>query len=626
LPLNFPWLPDSHLDENMVDLPCCNETWPPQFLSVRKSNYDRFPFVAVTNALHPCVTGWDNIASELQRAIVRGRVEKPILVVDCYPGVDELAVLHGLKSRLTPKLVIHAAEAYHSTETIDKLVAPFLGSDDSVSGHMSGLSLVNFFNAEPLWHFRRTIDELKEGLVLIVGCGASLIAWGHILVYADLTRRTAQQRLLRNEIGNLAADNKKTAAKLKYKRAFFVDWRVADRWKRPLITRWDYVLDTNNPAEPKLADAGDVRSGMRAAVTGPFRLVPSFDLAPWGEPRMKEILDPDRNVRGFGWCFDCVPEQNSLLLGFGDTRFEIPALDLVFYQPRALLGDAVYWRFGDGFPVRFNVLDAMEAENYWFQVHPLAEYVRQNFGVRYTQDESYYLLDAGTGACVHVGLREGIDPAAMQRDLEIAQSGGARFPAEAYTNQFPAKRHDHFLIPAGTVHGSGARSMVLQIAATPYIFTFEMWNWRRLSWNSKAKPIHLAPDPAKAQREGDKAWMKENLVNRIEPLQSGDGWREEKTGSHEGNFIETRRHWFTSKALHDTYGSVNVVNLVAGDEVVVESPTDAFAPFTVHYAETFIVPAAVGQYTVRPHGPSTGQECVTMKAYVRTSGWAQALK
>jgi hypothetical protein len=69
-----------------------------------------------------------------------------------------------------------------------------------------------------------------------------------------------------------------------------------------------------------------------------------------------------------------------------------------------------------------------------------------------------------------------------------------------------------------------------------------------------------------------------------------------------------------------------VVNLVAGDEVVVESPTDAFAPFTVHYAETFIVPAAVGQYTVRPHGPSTGQECVTMKAYVRTSGWAQALK
>ena len=117
-------------------------------------------------------------------------------------------------------------------------------------------------------------------------------------------------------------------------------------------------------------------------------------------------------------------------------------------------------------------------------------------------------------------------------------------------------------------------------------------------------------------------WMKDNLVNRIEPLRNGDGWREEKTGWREGNFIETRRHWFTKKVLHDTNGGVNVLNLVEGDEAVVESPTDAFAPFVVHYAETFIVPATVGEYTVRPHGPSIGEGCVTVKAFVRTSAWA----
>jgi hypothetical protein len=576
----------------------------------------------VTNATHPCVAGWDEIASELRLAIGRGRVEKPILVVDCYPGVNELAVLNELKSLLAPKLAIHAAEAYHSPEKIEKLVAPFLGSDDSAFGRLSGLSLVNFFNAEPLWRFRRTIDELKEGLVLIVGCGASLIAWGHVLVYADLARRTAQQRFRRNEIGNLAVDNQTIAANLKYKRAFFVDWRVADRWKRPLINRWDYVLDTNNPAEPKLADAGDVRSGMRETVTRPFRLAPCFDLAPWGGQGMKEVRDLERNQENFGWCFDCVPEENSLLLGIGDTRFEIPAMDLMFHASRALLGDAVHSRFGDGFPIRFNVLDTAGAGNNWFQVHPLPDFVRQNFGVRYTQDENYYLLDAGEDAHVYVGLREGIDPAAMQRDLELAESGGAHFAAEKHANQFAAKRHDHFLIPAGTVHGSGPHSMVLQISATPYIFTFAMWNWSRLSWNSKAKPIHLTPDFAKAQRERDPAWLKENLVNRVQPLRNGDGWREERTGLHERNFIETLRHWFTKKVPHDTNGGLNVLNLVAGDEAVVESPTDAFAPFVVHYAETFIVPAAVGEYTVRPHGPSIGKECVTVKAFVRTSAWA----
>ena len=46
--------------------------------------------------------------------------------------------------------------------------------------------------------------------------------------------------------------------------------------------------------------------------------------------------------------------------------------------------------------------------------------------------------------------------------------------------------------------------------------------------------------------------------------------------------------------------------------------TGAFDPFVVHYAETFIVPGAVGPYTIRPHGDAEGAECATIKAYVRT--------
>ena len=61
-----------------------------------------------------------------------------------------------------------------------------------------------------------------------------------------------------------------------------------------------------------------------------------------------------------------------------------------------------------------------------------------------------------------------------------------------------------------------------------------------------------------------------------------------------------------------------MLNLVQGAEAIVESPSGAFEPFVVHYAETFIVPARVGAYTIRPHGPGLGTECATMKAYVRT--------
>jgi mannose-6-phosphate isomerase class I len=228
------------------------------------------------------------------------------------------------------------------------------------------------------------------------------------------------------------------------------------------------------------------------------------------------------------------------------------------------------------------------------------------------------LLDAGSNASVFLGLREGVDRAAMQRDLEIAQAGGAPFPVEKYANKWPAKKHDHFLIPAGTVHCSGANSMVLEISATPYIFTFKLWDWGRPGLDGKPRPVHLRHGLPNIRWDRATDWTRRNLLNRFDPLGQGEGWREERTGLHELEFIETRRHWFTKPLPHDTRGGVNVLNLVEGDEALVESLVGAFSPLVVHYAETFIVPAAVGPYTIRPHGPSVGRQCATIKACVRS--------
>jgi mannose-6-phosphate isomerase class I len=313
-----------------------------------------------------------------------------------------------------------------------------------------------------------------------------------------------------------------------------------------------------------------------------------------------------------------VPEENSLLLGFGQQRVEIPSINLVLTRPKELLGEGICSRFGAEFPIRFDFLDTVGGGNLSLQVHPLTSYIRKHFGMDYTQDESYYLLDAEPGAHVYLGLKEGVDRDAMQRDLRRAQEeADFDFPAESYINQFPARRHDHFLIPAGTVHCSGKDSMVLEISATPYIFTFKLWDWGRVGLNGHPRPIHLAHGEANIQWDRTTDWVRRSLVSRAEPIASGEGWREERTGLHELEFIETRRHWFTGTVLHQTAGTVHVLNLVEGEAAIVESPHHAFEPFIIHYAETFIVPAAVGPYTIRPHGPSIGKECATMLAYVR---------
>ena len=591
---------------------------------MRRSNYDKSPTIPVPGGNRACVVGWDAVAERLGAAIKKRAARKTVVVVECYTGVHEDEVRVELARRLEPALVVDAAKSMRSPAEVDALVAPFLGGDDPVFGFMADLALPQFFEPERLRTRQQQVEAVAAGVVLVVGCGARLVAHGDLLVYADLARWEAQNRFRRNETGNLGAEDRSLGTGRRYKRAFFVDWRVCDRWKRPLIAEWDFVLDTNSPRQPKLADGDAVRRGLRHAVTRPFRVVPFFDPAPWGGQWMKEVCALDRSAPNYGWCFDCVPEENSLLLQFGNVPFELPAIDLVFDQPRALLGEAVHARFGAEFPIRFDLLDTMGGGNLSFQVHPLTEYMQRHFGLRYTQDESYYLLDTAPGASVYLGLREGVDRAAMARELAAAQAGGAPFEPARYANQWLATQHDHYLIPAGTVHCSGANAMVLEISATPYIFTFKLWDWARLGLDGRPRPIHLEHGLANLQWDRTTEWTRQELVNRIEPLGGGAGWREERTGLHATEFIETRRHWFTQTVPHDTRGGVHVLNLVQGEEAIVESPAGVFAPFVVHYAETFIVPAAAGAYTLRPHGAgaaeaAAGRELATMQACVRPS-------
>jgi len=586
----------------------------------RRPNYDKSPAVEVP-PIHAADlwSGWAAIGERLREAAATGQA-RPIIAVDCYPGVQDDEVRHALGAALSAVALFDTKAAFRPAPQIDELVAPDLGGTDPIFGHLTRLSLPDFLDAARLAALRQQISLAPTGLILIVGPAAALVCPdATLLVYADMPRWEGQLRQRRNEVSNLGVENRSLPGSLKYKRAFFVDWRVCDREKRRTMSRWDFLLDTCVPAAPKLTTGAAHLAALDEAARRPFRVVPFFDPGPWGGQWMKEVCDLDRAAANYAWCFDCVPEENSLLLAFPGGRVEIPSINLVFREPERLLGEAVHARFGAEFPIRFDFLDTIGGGNLSLQVHPPAEYAREHFGLPYTQDESYYILDASPGAEVYLGRKAGAELEPMMTALAAAQRGEGPFEADRFAATFPAAKHDHFLIPAGTLHCSGAGCMVLEISATPYIFTFKLWDWNRLGLDGKPRTINLARGREVLRWERDEEYARERLVNRVTPLKRAPGWREERTGLHEAEFIETRRHWFTGTVPHDTHGGVNVLNLVAGEEALVESPTEAFAPFVVHYAETFIVPAAVGAYTIRPHGPALGTECATMKAFVRTA-------
>ncbi len=571
-----------------------------------KSLYDPFPKTRIKGYDDAVVHGWD--------AIVEGLDQNggSTLVFDAYPGVFDEEVKKELK-RIPHDVWIDALDMFKDGETIKEQLKYNI-TDDRIFGRMYYGEIDNFIVPEKLEELRDAAQEsaAQGKRVLVYGYGAGLIASG-TLVYLDMARWEITLRY-RNGMPNFLDTNYDEDALRKIKRGFFIEWRVADKHKRSLFDSIDYFLDTNNMEDVKLVKSDAVRAGLEQMAHRPFRLVPYFDPGVWGGQWMKEVCNLDPDKENYAWSFDGVPEENSIYLDFGNGHIELPAMDLVLYEPKPLLGPSVYSRFGAEFPIRFDFLDTIGGQNLSLQVHPLTEYIHRTFGMAYTQDESYYILDAKEGASVYLGLKEGINKDQMIEDLYAANRGEILFDAEKYINRFPAKKHDHFLIPAGTCHCSGSDAMVLEISATPYCFTFKMWDWARVGLDGLPRPVHIDHGKKNIQWDRTTKWVEKNLVNAIHTVREDDHVKEEHTGLHELEFIETRRLWIKDEAVVDNEDNVNMLNLIEGQKAYIESLDGSFEPFEVHYAETFIVPASVKGYRiVNPTGDTIG----VLRAYVR---------
>lgn len=563
---------------------------------MRKSNYDKQPSTHIEGSM---TLGWDNIISTLSQAWA----DKPIWAIDLYPGTYEEDFMAAFAK--TGRKIIDTRTLMRPEEEIRQLTERFM-TDDVLFGYMSNIRLEEYFpNPKP---------EIKEPSI-VIGTAAAWLAPNAPVCYADMARWEIQQRFRRHEVKALGIDNHQDSPSVQYKRGYFNDWNIIDHYKDNLMqsSRIQFWIDSNQRSQPKMITNAQMRQGLQSTAHKPFRVVPFFDPAPWGGQWMKEVCDLPREEQNYGWCFDCVPEENSLYLEAEGTLFELPSQDVVLSHTRELLGQQVWHRFGKSFPIRFDFLDTMQGGNLSLQVHPTNEFAQREFGLPYTQDESYYLLDAAPDAVVYLGLKEGIDKVQMIEDLRAAQRGDIIFDAEKYVNKLPAKKHDHYLIPAGTIHCSGHNSMVLEISSTPSIFTFKLWDWARLGLDGKPRPINVERGKHVIQWERTTPFVETEIANHFEVLHEEEGIKEERTGLHPNEFIETRRHTFSRPVEHNTNGGVNVLNLVDGTAAIIESPEGKFKPFEVHYAETFIIPACIGRYTITP----LQGECMTLKASIR---------
>lgn len=527
--------------------------------------------------------GYDALAQRL--------ADKGCVIIDGYVGVfwsNFQAQLESALSEIGVKAsFLDVSSRLKPEGQVDELVAPFMGADDPLFGKRFNGELADFFELEKQQHDR------QADLSIIYGTGAALFADEGYLVYVDVPKNEIQFRSRAGSICNLG-QRQPADPKVMYKRFYFIDWIVLNRHKADLLPRLDLIVDEQRPQEPAIMDGKDLRGALESMSKNYFRVRPWFEPGPWGGQWIKNRIPKlSKTPPNYAWSFELIFPENGLLLESDNHLVEVSSDFLLFYNNKAVLGNSAE-RFGHEFPIRFDFLDTFGGGNLSVQCHPRPEYITAHFGETFTQDESYYILDCEEGAQVYLGFRQDADTDLFRKELEKSFNEGTKVEIEKFVNIEPAKKHDLFLIPHGTIHCSGENNLVLEISSTPYIFTFKMYDWMRLDLDGKPRPLNIARafENLYFDRRGKK--IREEFVSHAKVIDAGADWQLLHLPTHKDQFYDVHRFEFQGSVECATDGSCHVLSLVEGSEIELQTAGGLSQRF--NYAETFVVPAAAGTY------------------------------
>jgi mannose-6-phosphate isomerase class I len=548
------------------------------------------------------VSGWGALADRAARTNLLA-VDGP----ECAPWERLLKELRcGLERSSLAMRARDARAGLASWETILAKTSSTALAADADFEMLSGATLEDLVE--------RPVQPAAAGVgtvSVVFGPGAALSRHDE-LWYFDLPKRYAEAAVPSGTVRNLG---QRAGQQATTRRLFYVDWPVLDRHRAAIAGDVSLWIDAQEPERPTALAGTTLAATAAALVHRPFRTLPTFNTTPWGGHWGQRTLGLGTGQPNTAVGYELIAPESGVLIGHRpEASVEVPFQLLVSLHPVEVLGASVHQEFGTSFPIRFDYLDTVDGGDLSVHCHPQPADMREIFGWPYAQHETYYVMVAHPGSEIFLGLREDARLDAFRREATRAEETGQPFDIRRHVQTMPAAQHQLYLVPAGTPHASSAGNVVLEVSATPYLYSLRFYDWLRRDGEDRQRPVHvdLAFRNLDPKRRG--SLVENELVPPPRPLRSGPGWHEELLGDHPQMFFDVCRLNLSAgaPAADDTAGRFHVLNVVAGAGATIR--TAAGADLTLCYGETAVIPAAVGAYTVEawPLRPVR-----VVKAYVR---------
>ena len=276
-------------------------------------------------------------------------------------------------------------------------------------------------------------------------------------------------------------------------RLLFVDWPLLDRHKQALAGEIDLYVDLSEPEVPRSLDGEALRRSLHAlAGSGrSARARPSCPARGAASGSATSLGDRDRRAEPRVVVRADHARERDPPRRRRRRRGRLRAPDGGERRARSS-GPSSQERFGASFPIRFDYLDTLERRPPLDPVPPdrgrtcARSSGSRTRSTRPTTSWTRAPARRSSSGCARTPTSTRSAPTPSARS-----SRDARSTPSATCRPIAAEQHRLYLIPAGTPHASGAGNVVLEISATPYLYTLRFYDWLRRDLDGELRPVHV---------------------------------------------------------------------------------------------------------------------------------------
>ena len=377
----------------------------------------------------------------------------------------------------------------------------------------------------------------------------------------------------------------------------------------------DWYVDDNDADQPKLMSRQLYDDVVSTLVKYPLRFKRIFMPGPWGGLKFRDHFNIPE-LANCAWNIEVSGGDSSLVIDIGtDCHIELPFHNLYMQYPLKVVGPYCHKKYPGLFPIQVGIDDGYFPEPVLHErrampihLHPDTKYVKERFNEPLGRYEVYYIVEAYGGANTMHGFYEDADLEEFQREFVKSEKEGTTFEWSKYVKCWPGEAGDLYLIPAGTVHGTGGNQMILEMDTCPSIvgteYSFFLYDYRRHTWDDRKKSFsgkltklqiqHGVHQTRWYRRE---QWVAKNIRPAARVVKSGKGWSRERFDSYNPMPYHIERLNFDKKIETETRGKFfHFLCLTKGEKALIRSRKYPERQIELTYIQTTVVPACFGKY------------------------------